>query len=403
MKKILISLFSLSIVALAGIYFVGEMVKTETLKIFTYHQEQGLLSKLIRYEKSFFLAFSESEFTVTLDDGEAIKINIISEVQHLPFKARIKNTVSILDVELSEKLSKYFAQDNWLASTYEVNLLGQLTGQLKIPAGTFHQGVERFSTEAIKVDYQIQLDDYTGSARFTLPGLQSQTAFTNISLHSMHIVSSLSTFKTTQQYEYSLSIAELDFKNSGYHSNAQGVDFKGINQLTNNGQHFNTSNEWRMASYHIDDGQKSIFTDNHLKLNIYGLSTAAFARLNNEVVSDKDIAQTLSELVSYGLQLYIPDISSQTPWGEVGGALDITLHENAILTEIVSNPFVLLDYTHGSANVHLPENLLHQKDAAPILQIGLQTGFLQRKDDTLSVHTLLEQGELIINGNVIAL
>jgi len=109
------------------------------------------------------------------------------------------------------------------------------------------------------------------------------------------------------------------------------------------------------------------------------------------------------ELVHHGAQLTLSQLTSQTPWGEVDGNLDLTLDKGASLTNIMINPYILFDHISGDASLVLPLGLLEEPEIAEPLKVGLASGLLVRGEQTINLQTSFQQGELKVNGKVIPL
>jgi len=402
MKKLLIGLFIVTLLLLSGIYFVGNRVENETKNLLAKSDQQGISSRLISYERHFLKATVVSEVTVMMEDMPLV-FQIDSSALHYPHKAVITNQIRLLDLDLSKKIETYFASENWISSTEEIDLLGQLTGQLTLLPGSYHNGAEHFTTKALQLDYQVDLHDYSGSVDLNWQGLQAHTSDGNLSVVSAKLRSNFSSASTHNEYDYFAQIAEIAITQEDAQSRLEGVELQGRSGHGKQGATIDTSNEWKVALYEINSGSKRVFTDNQIKLDIEGLSTPALNMLSATSEDPKQVEKALSALLVAGAKLTLSKLSSKTPWGEVTGYFSVTLQPGALLTEVVANPFALLDYVTGNAHLLLPVGLLEESQLSEDLQMGLVTGFLKREGQTLSFETQFEQGELTVNGKVIPL
>ncbi len=403
MKKLLIGLFVLSVVLLSSTYFVGEMVENETQKMFAKKQQQGFSSKLISYDKQFLKATAISQVTVTLEGETPIVVTVTSSIKHYPFKALIKNKISLADPELAEKVQNYFASENWVSSREEINLLGQLTGQLNVLAGSYKSETEQFATKALQLDYQVNLHDYSGLVNLNWAGLDAQTSDGDFSVDSVQLRSNFNLFSAGNEYDYFTEIGKIVIQQESAQSQLQGLELRGSSRSGEQTDTIDSSNEWKISSYQIANGTEKVFTNNHIKLDIKGLYSPALNLLSSGSGDQQEVGKALTELMAHGAQLTLSKLSSQTPWGAVDGYLTITLQQGATLSEVVVNPFMLLDYVSGNGNLFLPEALLEEPTLSESLKMGLMTGFLKQQDQKLSLETQFEQGELTVNGRVIPL
>jgi|GEM_PF-2320259 len=403
MKKLLISLFIITVLLLSAIYFVGSRVENETKNILAKDTQQGLTSRLISYERHFLTATAISEVTVMIEDEAAIVLQINSSVVHYPHKAVISNQISLPDPELSKKIQTYFASENWISSTEEINLFGQLTGQLKLLPGSYHKDNEQFATKALQLDYQVDLQDYSGSADLNWQGLQASTNEGDFSVASVKLRSNFSSLSAHNEYDYFAQIANIVIAREGAQSLLQGLELQGSSRYGEQPDTIDTSNEWKVAFYQNGSDSKQVFTDNQVKLDIEGLYSPALHLLSTASKGSEQVEKALSALLAHGAKLTLTKLNSQTPWGKVTGYFSVTLQPGALFTEIVFNPFALLDYVSGNANLLLPAALLKEPRLSDSLKMGISTGFLKREAQTLIFETQFEQGELTVNGRVIPL
>ena len=403
MKKLLAGLIVISAILLLGIYIVGERTETEINRVFAQGSQQSQVSKLISYDKQFLKATAISQVTLMADGERPIVFRVTSSIRHYPYKAVIKNKIRIVDPILRKKAEDYFANENWLISTEEINLFAQLTGKLQLLAGRYNHAGEQFRTESLTLDYQVSLPDYSGSFSANWGGMDVQTDKTKVNLTSIKLKSDFTSLPIAQEYDYFLQIAQVIIDQDNIKSQFQDVELQGNSRLGQQENTIDTDNEWKVALAHFEGASERVFTDNHLKLNLKGLYAPALTFLSNASGDPKKIAQALSALMAHGAELSLVKLSSQAPWGEIRGDMQLSLQQGSNLVKIIENPFMLLDYTSGNVILLLPEALLQLPALADILRAGLQTGLLKREDQMLSLDTQLEQGELVVNGRVIPL
>lgn len=403
MKKLLISLFALSAALLSSVYLVGEMTENEIQKIFAKSDQPGLSTELLSYDKQFLKATVTSQITLTFEGEKPVVFTVTSAIQHYPHKARIMNQIRLPDPELAAKVQAYFGSENWIRSIEEISLLGKLTGQLQLLPGSYSNAGEQFATKALQLDYQLDLQDYSGKVNLNWHGLDAQISDGNFSVEAVKLTANFGTLAIAQEYDYLADIAQVVIRQKHTQAQLQGIKIQGSSRIGKQADTVDSSNQWKVASYRVADGTEKVFTDNHLKLDLKGLYSPALTQLSRASGDQQQITQALAELMAHGAQLSLSELRSQTPWGKIHGALDITLQQGARLPEVLANPFMLLDYTSGSANLFLPEALLQLPALSELLQVALHSGVLKRQDKTLSLETQFEQGELTINGRVIPL
>ncbi|WP_413700654.1 DUF945 family protein [Psychromonas sp. KJ10-10] len=213
----------------------------------------------------------------------------------------------------------------------------------------------------------------------------------------------MSTLTTQSDYDYQLKINAIDVKETNRHSLVEGIKLIGHSQQGEKAETLDTLNDLTIDSYQVDNGEIQRFTNNHIKLALTGLYQPAFELINAGSNDAQIIQQALIELVGYGAQLSLSTLRSQTPWGEVDGQLDLVLDKGAPLVNIIMNPYVLFDYMSGDARLILPISLLEEPLVADPLQLGVMTGFLEVKEETLNLQTSFQQGELTVNGRIVPL
>ena len=401
MKKLFVSLFILCAVLLSGTYFVGDKAENEVQKIFAENKLPGETIKLLSYDRQFFKAKAISEVTLTAEGAMPITFTVTSTILHYPYKAVINNKIRLSDQKLSDQARAYFGSEDWISSTEEISLSGQLIGKLQLLSGQ-HDGInEQFASKQLDLDYQVDLKDYSGKFSISWEGLRMHTNNMDARLDALQFSADFSYLPTFNEYDYIAAIAKVVIVQGKERTELQGIELQGNSHIGEKENTLDTSNEWQVETYLVDNGEENVFTDNYLQLDLKGLYSPALVLLHGVAGDPQAVAKGLSELVAHGGELSLKKFTSQTPWGEVSSGVDLVLQEGSNLSEIIDNPFALLDYTSGSANLLLPESLLKLPALSNYLQIGLQSGLLEREAQVLTLQTQLERGELTVNGRVI--
>ena len=403
MRKLLISLFIISTLLLAGVSFVGEMAENEIRSLFSEAQRRGLAVELLSYEKQFLSARVSSRVTLLLEQEQPLVLTVLSRIRHYPHQAQINNKISLFDPQLAKQIQDYFGTENWVSSQQKISVLGTLTGQLQLLPGAYYKGGEQFATKALQLDYQLDLQDYAVMVNIEWQGFNSLTKDSYFSVESVRFRSTMAPLTLAGQYDYSVEIAEAVIQQSSSHTQLQGVALQGSIRPDEKANTLDSRNDWQVALYQLDNDPEKAFTDNYLKFNFQGLSAPALNQLSVAGTDQARTSKALAELMRHGVQSVHSQLHSTTPWGEVHGQWNISLQQGAELSEIAANPFMLLDYTSGKGSLLLPGALLKLPDLAEILQAALENGLLQQQQRMLSLEVQLEQGELTLNGRVIPL
>lgn len=405
MKKLLIGLCLIIITLLSTTYFVGEMVYNETQQLFSQQQQQGFSAKLISYDKRFLEATAVSEISIDVEGEAPVELTVSSTIKHYPYKAVITNQIHFTDPELQTKVQDYFSSENWISSVEEMNLFGQLSGQLKVLPGRYENAHEQFSTKALQLDYHLDLHDYSGKIKAEWQGAQGQTPTLVFSLADLQISSNFNLLLEHGKSDYVAHIADVAIQQEGMRSQFQGLKLSGSSHAGDKADTIDNINEWLVEHYQTDTGNVSRqeFINNHIKFSVKGLYAPAVHMLSEAADDQQKTQKALAQLMAHGVRFTLEKLNSQTPWGEVDGTLDVSLQQGALLTDVIANPFILLDYISGKANLLLPKVLLEVPSVKEPLQMGIATGILKRQDNNLTLETQFEKGELTVNGQVIPL
>lgn len=403
MKKLLISLLVISAFVVSAIYVVGEQTQTEVQKIFAQEPQPGIAIQLISYDKQFFKALVNSQVTLILAGEKPIVINVQSTIYHYPYKAEMNNQIHFADERLEKELATYFGDKNWIRSQQEINLFSQLTGHISISPGDYQKGNEQLSSRALQFDYHFDLKNNSGKIDINWPGGHSQTGDTLLTVTAVKIDADFSILPGVNESTYHVEMDKILIQTKEGKTQLRGIDLQGQNRLIEHSESIDSRNDWKIASYQVSHLKEQTFTGNQLKFDIKGLYAPALARLKIIDSQSPELGKALAELMVHGAQLSLEKLTSKTPWGNVLGGLDIRLVQGAILSEIVNNPFMLLDVVSGNVHLRLPAALLQLPALSPLLMTGLENGLLKKEKQTLSLESQLEQGELLINGRVIPL
>ncbi|MCW8996815.1 MAG: YdgA family protein [Psychromonas sp.] len=402
MKKLSISLLVICAVLFSAVYFIGEMTENEIQKIFVQNKQQGFSGRLLSYHKQFFTATAVSEVSLMLKDEQPMVFTVKSVIRHYPYKAVINNEIRLLDTPLARTVQDYFGSENWITSKEEINLFAQLSGHLQLLPGRYRHAREQFATKALQMDYHIDLNNYSGNIDVNWEGLDTQSDDSNMHVESIKLRSDFSALSGADKYDYSADIGKVVIRKNNTQSQLQGIALRGSSRPGKLADTVDSSHQWKVASYQMDDAEQ-LFTDNQLNLVVKGLYSPALVLLNNAADDPQQVTKALTELLAHGAQLSLTKLRSETPWGKVHGVVDLSLQQGGRLSQIIANPFMLLDYISGRANFYLPDALLQQPEASELLSAALQGGLLKRREQTLCLEAQFEQGELTVNGRIIPL
>lgn len=404
MRKSIAVIALLSISLLVSTYLVGEMVRKETQNMFATSSGNGLSSKLIRYEKQLFSATAVSEFTVEAENTMPIIVQLTSNIRHYPHMAKIESQIQLLDPILQQNLEQYFSDSAWLTSSEEISLLGNLSGELELVAGSYIKGQDAIATEAMRIEYDVNLKNYSGSAVMNWAGGSAFVGDRGYKIDSLQLSSDFSLLtKDIKQYSYVMTIASILMQQSALKSEWQGLHLKGRSTANRPANRVNINSDWKIAHYQFTGENQKIFTDNHINLDLNDLYMPSIDALTHEVGSVEQLEQAFTELLSNGAQISLSKLSSQTPWGEVLATMNVTLDQGASFSEMLDNPFTLMDYIDGQGKITLPQSLLKEPMVSEPLQIGMMTGFLILDGRNLLFETQFDQGVLVVNGKIIPL
>lgn len=384
------------------IYFVADMAEKEIKIVLSENQSVDFSVELISYQRDFFTATAISEVHIIADQVSTLSFKITTTVDHYPYQAVLHNHIEIVDEIMAKKIETYFGTTQWITSVEKINLFSQLSGQLTVAAGKYKSESEAVTSEPLVINYQVDLKNENADLTLNWAGLSGKSDGMVVNVNALQLTAHVSELSTLSDYDYQLKIKTIKVLQDDHHWLLDGVALKGSSQQGQK-KTVNTTNNLIINTYQINTGELQTYTDNRLKLALTGLYQPAFELLNTGSDDDQEIENTLVELVNHGAQLTLSQLKSQTPWGEVDGQLDLVLDKGASLVDILINPYILFDYMSGNASLALPLSLLDESAVKEPLQMGLRTGFLEKKGQTLNLQTSFQQGELMVNGRVIPL
>lgn len=403
MKRALIALFTIASVCLLMTFFVANIAEKEIKELFSQQENTDISVELLDYQRNFFSATAVTMLTIKDDINSDLLLKITSTVHHYPYQASIKSTIELQDETLAQKAEHYFGTPQWIISEEKISLFSKLTGKLMILAGSYESESESWSTEPLLLDYEMDLKQKSGDFNLSWAGMTGIEQKQIIKLKSLSVSSHFSQLIKENDYNYLLNVASVNIQENDEKSLFEGISLEGRSQQGTQKETIDTSNELIIKTYQINENNKETFTDNHIKLSLTGLYQPALKLLSEGVSDTHEIENALSELVHHGAQLTLSQLTSQTPWGEVDGNLDLTLDKGASLTNIMINPYILFDHMSGDASLVLPLGLLEEPEIAEPLKVGLASGLLVRGEQTINLQTSFQQGELKVNGKVIPL
>lgn len=403
MKKSIISMLIILLMLCGSTYFVGEMLQKSLEKLLT--QEEGLETELVSYEKSFLTAKMQVKVTIPIDNEMPLVMLIDSDMYHYPYKATKINHITFLDTKLDEKLTQFFQHKAWLDYREEFDLLGNMSGEIHILAGTFDNQIERFQSKPLAMHYQYSLGERSGDINVEWPGFNGKIDDTIIEAANIKFNADFSAMTQTGLNDYGY-FAEVESVSMGQFQNQlltkstrlKDIWLKGNSRIGKDKLTVDTQNNLKVAEY--SNGQQS-FVDNQFNLSLTRLDLAALTTIKSGNEDPLIIQQALSVLFQRGANINLHHLRSTTPWGAIDGQFNMELQPGANLVEVVGNPFNLIDYLNGQFSLLLPQALLKQSGIGPYLQVGLDNYLLQEQGEQLLLESSLDRGELVINGNVI--
>jgi uncharacterized protein YdgA (DUF945 family) len=399
MKKLSFSLLVFFAVCLSLIYFVANIAEKEIKTALSDIHNEDVSAQLMSYQRGFFSSTAVTEAQIRTDKNVPLTFRITTVIHHYPYQAVLNSHIELTDAKMSTKAESYFGRDDWISSVEKINLFSQLTGQLTVVAGKYKSDSETLMSEPLVLNYQVDLKNKNVDLEINLAGLTGTFNGTFFRLDTIKMTTQVATLR---DYDYQLKIDTIAMQKEKTQLLVEGIKLSGNSEQGQQDETLDTLNDLQINSYQIKNDKIQTFADNRLKFSLTGLYQPAF-----ELITGSDdpaiMEQALAELVNHGAQLSLSTLSSQTPWGEVDGELDLVLDKGASITDIIVNPYVLFDYMSGKTRLLLPRILLDEPLVAESLQIGVMTGFLEVNEDTLNLQASFQKGELVVNGRVVPL
>lgn len=398
MKKSIIYMVVLCGMLLVSTFFVGEMLQNNLYKLFSH--QSGVKIELIQYQKSFFSAKMQVKVSVPIENRAPLVFFISSDIKHYPYKATKVNHITFPDPELAAKMVQFFNDKDWLNYREEIDLFGTLTGRITIAKGMFNNQLEYFQSQPLNVSYEYDLNNYAGQLHINWGGFNSKTEETSFYMKGLIVQTSFSSVDETDfiNYQYHSKIESIELKEASSRLAAKVVWLQGDSEVSADKLTLNTQNNLKIADYW--DGEK-LFSDNQFNLSLSGLNLAELSRLKSGSQQPDEIQQALQDIFKRGAHIDLKDLRSITPWGGIVGHVNMVLQPGGNLMEVVVNPLNLIDYLDGELSLSLPKKLLSLSDIGTFLKVGVESGLLEQIDERLLLHSSLDRGELVINGNVI--
>lgn len=352
---------------------------------------------MISYDKGFFESNLKSTVSVQVDLEPEVTFVINTVIRNYPYKATLTSQIKFKSAELNKKAKEYFSTSQWLSSEMQVTLWEQLSGDVLMGPGTYQKGKEMLSNNDLNIHYSFNLKDQSGSFSVDLASFKATNASTNIILDKLFLSSEFNAKSMRAPSNYLLSVQDVRGNILSETFHLQDMIFEGDSKASASGDKINSTNMLKMASYQVG-AIKNIYTDNEIQFNISNLDADTLEKLNEATENSADIEALLIELVQKGFDVDLESLKSTTPWGNVQGSLALSVQKGALLRNIMLNPFVLLDYVEGNADLRLADDFLKEPSFAFLLELALRSEILKKQDGQLILDAQLKQGELVVNG-----
>jgi len=408
MKKLLSVITIIVITLLVLVRYVGNLAEQETRKALADEALQNnpdLAIKLLSYDRSFFGAVAKTEITLNAHGQKPIVILSSSVVSHLPYKAVVVTELEIKDKKIAKNVSAYFGRDDWFSSREEVNLFGQVSGELSIVAGEYKSSTETLKTSPLAISYKLNINDMAGEAQLIWEDIDvtiesENTVMKSLALNMTFEKQGAEAQSQDYKYAYELTAKRVHSQMVGVSTPTtayliEGISIKGSSEMAEQAHRMNSYNDLSVANYQLGNDKSLVFKNNHLKFDLLGTYEPIISDLSS---SSGRTAESLGQIFNKGLHLSQASFSSETPWGKVGANMDINLEAGADLPHVANNVFMLFDYTSGTAHFSVPKILLKLPLFAGYLQEWVQQGMIIQAEDQLILDLKFEQGELLING-----
>ena len=402
MKKLIIVLVAVFCVLFSGVYFVGEMAKTEIQKEINQSNNSLLTMELLSYQKSFFSAKAEMKISIELEGQAPLQVFVHSDISHYPYKALLVNHINLVDPVLEKKMATFFKAKDWLVSKEEINLLGNMSGKIALAKGEFISQTERFNTAPLNLAYEYNVDEKKGSFDINWAGLEGDIYDETFVVKDLSLQASFTQVDKSDlvDYQYHLEVEQLEFVKALHRLATKGIVLEGESKISIDQLTVNSETNWKVEEF---ENGPEVFLNNHIDLSLSELNLIALTKLKSSFEDTTLMRQAFGHLVSLGAIIDLKTLYSETPWGQVNSQLKMNIQAGVASDEVLSNPLVLIDYTNGELSLSLPKKLSEQSDVGGLLQVGILTGVLKAQNEALILESSLDRGELTVNGNVLPL
>ena len=402
MKKLIIVLVAVFCVLLSGIYFVGEMAKTEIQKQINQSNNSLLTMELLSYQKSFFSAKAEMKISIELEGQAPLQLLVHSDISHYPYKALLVNHINLVDPVLEKKVVTFFQTKDWLISQEEINLLGNMSGKIALAKGEFISKAEHFNTAPLNLAYEYNVDEKQGAFDIDWAGMDGNIYDETFSVKDLSLQASFTQVNNSElvDYQYDFKVSQLAFIKALHRLSMNAISLQGTSEISADKLTVNTDTNWKIEEF---QNGTDTFSNNHIDLVLSELNLVALTKLKSNLEDTTLMRKAFGHLVSLGAIVDLKTFYSETPWGEVNSQLKMNIQAGVASDEVLSNPLVLIDYTNGELNLSLPKKLSEQTDVSGLLQVGILTGVLKEQDEALVLESSLDRGELTVNGNILPL
>lgn len=399
MKRLTVMLCILFVALLSATYFIGERTQTEVRKRFAVQNKSPLSLQLLSYKKFLFTAKMQTRLTFPLENAQNLVLLIDSNITHYPYKVSVNNKISIVNQDIAQKVENFFQSKTWLKSNEEINLLGEVTGEVTLAKGSFQREFERLNLSALTVTYQLKLSDYSGVFQIDWAGFEGDLSGVVFALKDIDVKGNFSSLRHAPliDYAYQADIAQLTWQQNEPIS-INTLWLLGENQLSDNKTLLSSRHHLTMAEYKNAQQQ---FSNTDVDLSVSNLNVEALQMIQAADGNTLLAEQALSYLIKQGLQIDLQTLSSHTPWGKVDARLNVEIQAGANLPEIVNNPFMLMDYSNGVLKMSLPQALTQQADVGALIQLGVSRDLLIPNAGQLNLYSSLDRGQLVINDRII--
>ncbi|WP_298939522.1 DUF945 family protein [uncultured Psychromonas sp.] len=402
MKKLIIVFVAVFCVLLSGIYFVGEMAKTEIQKQINQSNNSLLTMELLSYQKYFFSAKAEMKVSIELEGQVPLELLVHSDISHYPYKALLVNYINLVDPVLEKKVVAFFQTKDWLISQEEINLLGNMSGKIALAKGELIKQKKRFNTAPLNFTYEYNVEEKQGSFDIDWAGMDGNIYDETFSVKDLSLQASFTQVKNSDllDYQYNLEVDQVAFIKRLHRLSMKAISLEGASEISADKLTVDTDTNWKIEKF---QNGADTFSNNHINLAFSELNLIALTKLKSNLEETTLMRQAFGHLVSLGAIIDLKTLYSETPWGEVNSQFKMNIQAGVAGDEVLSNPLVLIDYTNGELNLNLPKKLSEQADVGGLLQVGILTGVLKEQNETLVLESTLDRGELTVNGNVLPL